>query len=265
MGGSSRFPVLLCLGLAAGLAGCAHQPGEVRALDTERLHHAIASDDAGYVQAALRGKIITADQRIPALGYREGVPLLTVAARYAALDVVRALLAAGADINARTPDGDTPLMLASFFFIEDGERGLNSYGQHEKVVRLLVDAGAQIENEPYHYTPLGYAAYQGHDGIVHFLLDRGAQVDADADREAGLTYINTPLMMSVIQGHLDIALLLLRRGAHARIRVRGGHTAAEFAEKYNHHGLARVLRCAEQLTPGETFSRGCETAAAANP
>lgn len=265
MNGSFRRAVAVCVVLAAALAGCAHQQGDLRSLDIERLQNAVAADDAGYVAAALQGGVIAANQRIPALGYREGVPLLAVAARFAALEVIRVLLKAGADVNARTPDGDTALMLAAFFFNEDRERGPNSYEQHEKAVRLLVEAGAHIENEPYHYTPLAYAAYQGHDRIVRFLIERGALVDADADQEEGLTYVNTPLMMAVIQGHQGATLALLRRGANARIRVRGGHTAAEFAEKYHHHGLARALRCAERLAPGEPYSGRCEAVQAVNP
>ena len=85
-----------------------------------------------------------------------------------------------------------------------------------------------------------------------------ADVDGDADLDAGLTYVNTPLMMAAIQGHHRTAVSLLRHGANARIRVRGGHTAAEFAEKYNHYALARALRCAEQLAPGTAFSDRCE-------
>jgi ankyrin repeat protein len=259
-----RIATVLCVVLATGLAGCATQHAELRSLDAEALHNALSSDDASYMQAALRGKIVSANDRIAALGYREGVPLLTVAARFAALEVIRLLLAAGADVNARTPDGDTALMLAAFFYNEDRQNGTNSYEQHEKAVRILIEAGAQVENHPHHYTPLAYAAYQGHDRIVRLLIERGARVDADADHEEGLTYVNTPLMMAVIQGHQATATALLRRGANARIRVRGGHTAAEFAERYNHHGLARMLRCAERLAPGEGYSHRCEAARAVN-
>jgi ankyrin repeat protein len=258
MRGSYRIPIVLCIVLGAALGGCAHQPADIGGLDNSQLLNAIAADDGAYVQGALQAKLISPNQHVPALGYQEGVPLLAIAARYAAVDVIRALLRAGAEVNARTPDGDTALMLASFFFHEDRERNANSNEQHQKAVRLLVEAGASIENEPHHYTPLAYAAYQGHDEIVHLLIERGARLDGDADQDEGVTYVNTPLMMAAIQGHHRTAMSLLRRGANARIRVRGGHTAAEFAQRYNHHALFRALRCAEQLAPGEAFSRRCE-------
>jgi ankyrin repeat protein len=265
MSAARRIAIVLCTLLGVGLGGCAHQPASLDSVDTERVSNAIAADDGAYIQAALRSNLLSANQRLPAFGYQEGVPLLTIAARHAALEVMRVLLTAGAELNSRTPDGDTALMLASFFFHEDQQRNVNSYEQHAKAARLLVNAGASIENEPYHYTPLAYAAYQGHDEIVHLLIERGARVDGDADQDEGLTYVNTPLMMAAIQGHHETAVALLRRGANARIRVRGGHTAAEFAEKYRHHALSRTLRCAERLAPGETFSRRCEGAQAGNP
>jgi ankyrin repeat protein len=119
-----------------------------------------------------------------------------------------------------------------------------SFARHERAVKLLVEAGANLENQPYQYTPLAYAAYQGNENVVRYLVNRGARVNADA--AAGGTYINTPLMMAAIQGHESIARVLLSSGADADVRVYGGHTAAEFAAKYNHHQLARLLQCAQR-------------------
>jgi ankyrin repeat protein len=53
-------------------------------------------------------------------------------------------------------------------------------------------------------------------------------------------------MMAAIQGHERIARLLLAAGADADVRVYGGHTAAEFAAKYNHRQLAQLLQCAQR-------------------
>jgi ankyrin repeat protein len=170
--------------------------------------------------------------------------------------VLRYLISAGADVNARTPVNETALMLASFFLREDREPSAASREPYDEAVRILVAAGAEIENYPHHYTPLSYAAYQGNDATVRFLIEHGARVDADA--ENGATYINTPLMMAAIEGRYSTALQLLRAGASAAIRVRGGYTAAEFAEKYRHAELARLLRCAERATPGQGFSQQCD-------
>jgi ankyrin repeat protein len=191
---------------------------------------------------------------VPTPAYREGAPLITVAARHGALKITRFLISAGANLNAHTPAGETALMIASYFPSDD-ERGGAPAEQYESVVRMLVEAGAQLENLPHHYTPLAYAAYQGRERIVLYLLQRGARVNADV--EDSTAYINTPLMMAAIQGHRDTALRLLRAGANARIRVHQGNTAAELAQKNNHFHLVDALKCAESLAPGEKFAQRC--------
>lgn len=239
--------------LLGALAGCAQLP--TGSSDSERLYHAIAIDDVGYVEAAVKTGRLGANQRVATPAYPEGAPLITVAARHAALKTLRFLIASGANLNARTPAGETALMMASYFNGDDGDRSMASDDQHERAVRLLVESGASLENEPHHYTPLAYAAYQGHERIVLYLLARGARVNGDV--EDGIAYVNTPLMMAAIQGHGDTTLRLLRAGANARIRVYLGHTAAELAQKNNHRNLAGALKCAESLAPGEKFAQRC--------
>lgn len=251
---ASVLPPACCGILMVLLSGCAHLDGQ--ATDIDRLNDAIVRDDVDYVRATVKSGAVGINQPIAVSGYQEGTPLLTVAARSASLKVLRYLISAGADINARTPVNETALMLASFFLREDRERNTTSREPYDEAVRILVAAGAEIENYPYHYTPLSYAAYQGNDETVRFLIQHGARVDADA--ENGATYINTPLMMAAIQGHYGTALELLRAGASAAIRVHGGHTAAEFAEKYRHAELARLLHCAERATAAETLTQQCE-------
>jgi len=234
-------------------AGCAQVPTGTS--DSDRLHNAIAVDDVGFVDDAIRSGRLGANHQVRTPGFPEGAPLIVVAARYASLRVLRYLISARADVNARTVTGETALMLASYFKADDSAGGGGSNERYEQAVRLLVEAGASLENEPNHYTPLAYAAYQGHNRIMRYLIERGARVDGDAD--GGITYVNTPLMMAAIQGHVDTAIWLLRAGANPRIRVHMGHTAAELALKNNHGNLMGALRCAETLAPGEAFAQRC--------
>ena len=245
--------------LLALFAGCTQLP--TGSTDSEAVHNSIALDDAGSIESAVKAGKLGINDRIRTPGYQEGAPLVVVAARYASLNVLSYLIAARADINARTTIGESALMLAAFFNPEDGRGAIGE--RYERAVRMLVEAGASLENEPNNYTPLAYAAHQGHNRIVRYLLQRGARVDADAQN--GVIYVNTPLMMAAMQGHEDTALWLLRAGADARVRLNRGATAAELAIKYNNRSLLGALRCAETLSSGETFANKCGGALSLRP
>lgn len=248
------------------VSGCMSLPTPGTRLDPQELHNAILSDHVDYVRAAVEARVASVNERIPAPVYAEGTPLITVAARAASLRVLAYLIAAGADLNARTPAGETALMLATYFPSDDSgpsgsgsggnSSGPSANGAHAKAAKMLVEAGALVENEPHHYTPLAYAAYQGRDDMIRFLLNSGARVNPDGNN--GYTYVNTPLMMAAMQGHTSSALLLLRAGADARVRVVDGHTAAELAAKHQGQGMVSLLKCAESSGSGEIFRRRCE-------
>ena len=243
--------------IVLGLTGCAGMGGSSGSLDTDRLLNAIVLDDAQHVRSAVQTGGVNVNQRISAAGYPDGAPLIAIAARGASIEVLRYLISAGADLNARTPVNETPLMLAAFFFDESQQSVGRAFERHERAVRLLVEAGSDLENYPYHYTPLAYAAYQGSDNIVRFLIQRGARVNADAQR--GGTYVNTPLMMAAIQGHEKIVRSLLGAGADADVRVYGGHTAAELAAKYNHQSVAELLQCAQKQYGTGSYGAQCRS------
>jgi len=237
--------------VAAALAGCAHQSAS--RLDVESLLNAISTDDAGYVRKLVASGTLSVDSRVPAPGYPDGSPIITLAARDGSLAILRYLIEAGVDINAPTPVGETALMLAAYFPSDERDAPLQQH--YEDVVRLLLDSGASVENRPHNYTALSYAAYQNRKRIIRELLARGARVDGDVT--GGIAYANTPLMMAAIQGHYDTAVSLLRAGANPRIRSYRGPTAADFALKYKHAHLAQVLQCAQRLQPRESFESRC--------
>ncbi len=255
----SRFlaGVTRVLWLALLAAGCASTHGT---LDTQRLSSAITIDDARYVRALVGSKAIAPNQVIPGAGYA-ATPMITLAARHASINVLRYLIEAGADLNARTPDRDTPLMLAAMFGKEEEVLNSNAYARYDLAVRLLVEAGASVENADSNgninaYTPLSYAAYAGRDNTVRYLLEKGAKPNANAQGRP--SDVNTPLMMAATQGHRNAALLLLRAGADAKLRTYSAMTALELARKNKRTHLEPMLRCAESLMSGEIFRQRCE-------
>ena len=70
-------------------------------------------------------------------------------------------MAQGADVNARTSDGLTPLMLAA------------KNGRTEIITALLLDQGADVKAKTdYDTTALMLAAQNGHTETVALLSDR---------------------------------------------------------------------------------------------
>jgi len=251
-------------GLAAILivSGCASVGGNYRAgVDVDAILNHIAQDDVQSLRAAVNSGVISVNERLPAPAYSAGAPLIALAARDGSIGVINYLISAGADLNATTPVNETALMLAAYFHGESE----HATARHDAAVRLLVEAGASLENAPYSYTPLAYAAYNNRQQALRYLIGKGARVDADASER--LTYINTPLMMAAIQGHRDVVRLLLQAGADPLVRVRGGHTAREFAQKYRHSHVEPLLACAENLPAGQNYLQHCERSArlAINP
>jgi len=226
------------------------------AIDDTQLVFTIESDNVSSLKKLVQSKLITVNQTVKTPPYASA-PILTIAARSASLKVLKYLIEGGADLNASTSVQETPLMLASFFkdTMEDPESG---YARHEKAVRMLVEAGADVENIPEQYAPLAYASYSGHTTIMSYLISKGANPNGNNVQD-GRTYNNSPLMMSVMgAGDKEGTLILLRANADAKIINGDKMTALMYAKKYNRDYLVDMLYCAEKLKPGEIFKEKCE-------
>ncbi len=115
--------------------------------------------------------------------------------------VAALLLAAGADVNAKTTDhGATALLAASAFGYED-------------VVALLLEKGANgnARTSDDRATALIAAAQGGHRDVTALLLAAGA------DMNAKTTQGQTALLAAMRGGHTAVVRLLLAQGGMARV------------------------------------------------
>ena len=162
----------------------------------------------------------------------DGATALHWAAHRDDLEAAGLLLEAGADVDAANALGATPLWLAA------------KNGSGAMVERLL-EAGAN-PNVALRMgeTPLMAAARAGSLVAVDALLARGADVNA-AERERG----QTALMWAAAQRHAEVVRLLARHGGdlHARTRVwdqlenTAGNTNTSGNFRMNHGGSTPLL------------------------
>ncbi len=164
---------------------------------------------------------------------REATPIaadLVTAIRNADAHVVRKLIEAGADVNARDADGNSPLILASFYaspqcvalLLEKGADAntanragvtalVRAATNYEKA-RLLVDSGAKVgvRTADLGNTPLILAARRaGNSRTVKLLLERGSS--ATERSNAGIS----PVISGASSGDLETVRVLLDAGAKA--------------------------------------------------
>src|SRR5689334_11723781 len=83
------------------IGGCAGmKPGSPQVFDPQRIEQAIGIDDVGYVRSSVESRTIAVNQNMPAMGY-EAMPMIALAARNGAINTLKYLISAGANVNVR--------------------------------------------------------------------------------------------------------------------------------------------------------------------
>ncbi|XP_040003483.1 ankyrin repeat domain-containing protein 50 [Xiphias gladius] len=119
-----------------------------------------------------------------------------------------------------------------------------AWGGHEEIVRTLLDYGAQVDKaDSKGRTPLIAAAYMGHHEAVEILLDRNAEVDlADGDGRTALSVAALCVPTAAgVKGYGEVASLLLERGADPGHRDRYGMTPLLLAAYEGHDEVVELL------------------------
>lgn len=160
--------------------------------------------------------------------------------------VARALLDAGADIEAKTNWGDTPLKWAATLGSARVAdlllgRGASGFTLHvAAALGKLADVKTMIESttDPSDISFAMYsAARNGHTEVVRYLLDHGAEVD-----KRGF-FGGTGLHWAAINGHRETVELLIARGANLTLRdEQFNGTPDGWAAEGGHADLVELLR-----------------------
>jgi uncharacterized protein len=128
----------------------------------------------GNVQIEGKRSAVTVDEII-----LQGATPLFLAAEVNNLDVIKALVDAGADPLIASERGTTPLMMAAGAGTDvQREREPQERATAVETAKLLVEHGADVNAAgQYGWTALHAAAYQGLNDVIAYLVSKGAKID----------------------------------------------------------------------------------------
>ncbi|MCR5221101.1 MAG: ankyrin repeat domain-containing protein [bacterium] len=160
-----------------------------------------------------------------------GDTALMLAVANSNLATVRALLAAGTDVNVQNRDGATPLIAALL-------KNPNS-----EIIKMLLVAGADVNvKDQSGATPLMMAAQKSNPQVVRVLLAAGANVLAQ--NKNGVTAL---MLAAAFNANPEVVEALLKAGANIHTKDNEGRTALDWANvsKSSNSKVVQILHEAD--------------------
>jgi len=229
------------------------------ATPSDLLQNAIAEEDATLAALAIeRGADVNA--------LWDDETMLSAAVQTGDVEVVKVLLAAGADPNRKNSDGTTALTWSpdaamSETLLDGGASARHELGKSIEFSSLhnAADDGdlARLEllivrgeaacllgrfTTGVAWTPLHYAAHDGHCAAAQLLIDAGADPNC-VDDDLGYTAIS----LAADRDDLAMVELLLRNGADPALETGTGRSAISVARR--HVANPALLACIENGDP----------------
>ncbi len=181
--------------------------------------------------------------------------LMIAASKGYSSEIIR-LINKGADVDAETDEGATPLIFAVSNNKAEAVKTLIEFNPtidevtrnsetplliavkngNAEIAELLIRAGADVNyTDRYDATPLHYASLYGYLNVVDLLLYYDASINAKSLEGT------TPLLAAVWAGYDDVADLLTQRGANVEISDNEGYTPFLMASYYGDTLIMDIL------------------------
>jgi len=129
-------------------------------------------------------------------------------------DIIKALIAKGADLNVRTTTGWSSFMCAVVYI------------DNPEIIKLMLDKGANVnEKMQSNTTALSQSIQYGTLNNFKCLIENGAGIN-DADNKN-----RSPLYRASMMGRNEMVAILLEKGANVNTKCREGKTALDVATK----------------------------------
>jgi ankyrin repeat protein len=186
------------------------------------IHDAARKGDLKKVQALIQSDPSSVNSKD-----NMGDTPLHVAALHGEVAVAQALIAAGAEINAKNSAGP---------FTPDDLWGVISGANHPDPVRLLTVHGIIQADMKNGYTPLDLAAFSvRYMPMVKLLVEKGADVNAQASSGA------TPLFWAVMREQKDEVQYLVDHGANVNAADAYGDTILDMVLHMQYTSMIQIL------------------------